>query len=378
MEQYHILVIGCREGLISALERLNIPYSIWNDKRVKKSYRPRLVLIDSIVKNREKIKKNAAYFSRKGITHVIAGTEKSVYPASVLRRLIGARKSKDSVVLRCHDKLLMKSFLMPFGVPMTDFLPYKKGQSGSSIHKKLGEVVVKKRRLSGGRGISFPKTVGEIEALAEKDTYFEKKLEGREGSVESFIQDGKILFSNVTEYLEKTGINLVPSHFDASMMEEMLELNRRVIEALGIEWGMTHLEVFLTSEGIKFGELALRPPGGYIMNLIQLAFGFDAWDSFVKIELGLVVDFPSRPVAFASAHILHPGEGIVTLVRGEKKVCQLENLIEFKLNAKEGDHVEKRVDVGDEVGHILFCCQKKKELLSRIKFVRGNFEIKLK
>ena len=38
------------------------------------------------------------------------------------------------------------------------------------------------------------------------------------------------------------------------------------------------MEVFLGEEGPVFGEIAARPPGGYLMDLIPRAYGFDPWE----------------------------------------------------------------------------------------------------
>ena len=35
--------------------------------------------------------------------------------------------------------------------------------------------------------------------------------------------------------------------------------------------------------GLLFGEIALRPPGGYIMNAMHHAYGFDPWAAFVAM-----------------------------------------------------------------------------------------------
>ena len=67
----------------------------------------------------------------------------------------------------------------------------------------------------------------------------------------------------------------------------VLKLNKMVIEGLNIKWGFTHLEYYMTEEGVLFGEVALRPPGGYIMEVLELVYEQSFWDIFEKVELGL-------------------------------------------------------------------------------------------
>lgn len=52
-------------------------------------------------------------------------------------------------------------------------------------------------------------------------------------------------------------------------------MNHQVIKALNIKWGLTHLEYYGDRNGELFGEIALRPTGGYIMELIKCAYDFD-------------------------------------------------------------------------------------------------------
>ena len=90
---------------------------------------------------------------------------------------------------------------------------------------------------------------------------------------------------NVTEYHRIGHCNLVPAHYSEKELELIHELNRRVIKALKIKWGMTHLEYYLTDEGILFGEVALRPPGGHIMDCMSIAYDVNIWDHFIDVEL---------------------------------------------------------------------------------------------
>jgi len=114
----------------------------------------------------------------------------------------------------------------------------------------------------------------------------EKWIKGKEFSVESFIRNGKIIFRNITEYYELYHLNIVPASLDRGTSKRIYKLNDEVIKKFGINQGMTHFECYLTKDGLIFGEIALRPPGGYLMDLIQTAYGFDPWIELLNIESG--------------------------------------------------------------------------------------------
>jgi biotin carboxylase len=73
---------------------------------------------------------------------------------------------------------------------------------------------------------------------------------------------------------------------------EVLDLHRRVVAALGLRAGVTHLEVFRTQEGPVIGEVAVRPGGMGISRMWWHAFGVDLWEEFVRVSTG---ERPSRP-----------------------------------------------------------------------------------
>ena len=116
---------------------------------------------------------------------------------------------------------------------------------------------------------------------------------------------------------------------------------------------MTHLEVYLTERGPLFGEIALRPPGGYIMNAITHAWDFNPWAAFLAMELGEPFAFPARPVGYAASEVLHPGAGRVRSIRGKTQVLDEQGIREFRLKLKQGDTVAPRAALGQDTGYIV-------------------------
>ena len=145
----------------------------------------------------------------------------------------------------------------------------------------------------------------------------------------------------------------MPAAFDPELERTLLSLNERAIGALGIGWGMTHLEVYLTPRGPLFGEIALRPPGGYIMNALQHAWDFNPWEAFLAMELGEGFQFPEHPACYAAAEVLHPGAGVVLAVRGKSRVLDEEGVQEFRIKVKSGDVIDPRKGLGQDAGYVV-------------------------
>ena len=308
-------------------------------------------LWNSAQKNREQVRKS---FSGQRFTHVIAGTESAVLPAAIARRLVGARQSSTVTGTRCRDKLHMKQHLAGFGIPMTRFLADTASLNPAQVFAELGAPVVRKFRKSfGGKGLTLLERPQDYVPGDHGACILERYIDAPEASVESFIDRANIRFTNITAYQRKGFSNFVPAVLDKALTATILALNERVIAALGITWGMTHLEVYLTKNGPLFGEIALRPPGGYIMNAISHAWDFNPWAAFVAMELGEAFSFPELPSQYAAAEVLYPGAGRISAVKGKSRVLEEQGIREFRLKVKVGERVQARTGLGQDTGYIV-------------------------
>ena len=363
----YILIIGYRQQLAKAIYKLGIPYSIVVEKPLKAMPRG----VDDIV-----ITPFSEIDPERGVeglnlkytpTHVIAGTEGAVFPAAALRRIYSARRSPKTLLIRCTNKTAMKTYLSKHEIPMAGFIVHRKGLSAEEIVKQLGlPVVAKDRENSGGRGMYIARTVEELRPLIRPKRLYEQFLKAAEGSIESFVENGEIIFSSITDYQTTKFVNIVPAAYQSEEIEGIRALNLKVIKALNIKWGLTHLEYYRTSSGELFGEVALRPPGGYIMELIKGAYDFDPWEVFVKLELGLPLEkLPSIASRVCGAVLIHPGEGIVKSISKPDKI-DYPTLSKASIRVKKGDLIKPRYGVSEEVGHCIFSSEKYADLLRDI------------
>jgi len=374
-----VLVVGERRGLSDSLRRRRVDFAVWNDpaRRVNRAqFVHGAPLHSGEVRAREEAHR---ILERHGsFTHVIAGTESAVLPAAVARRVLGARKSIHTTVMRCRDKLLMKRHLAERGVPMTAFVDVGRERTAGEVLAELGgKVVVKDRTSSGGRGIVVVDDEQTLATVRRRGRIAERFVDAREVSVESFVNHHRILFENVTEYVRNGRVNLVPGRLDAGTREAVLALNRRAIEGLRVDWGITHVEMYLAEDGPLFGEIALRPPGGYIMELLELAWGFSAWDAFVAVELDLPVTFPAVASRTAVVSVLHPGPGRIARIDGVEAVRADRRIARLKLKKAAGDDIGERVGVGDDIGYALIDASDPQDALDALALVDGTLNIEL-
>ncbi|TWT28373.1 acetyl-CoA carboxylase biotin carboxylase subunit family protein [Planomicrobium sp. CPCC 101110] len=109
----------------------------------------------------------------------------------------------------------------------------------------------------------------------------ESHLDGQEFSCEAFIHNGEIKFLNITEYVKLGHSNFVPA---SPALEEwrpqIREQIQKLVDSFEIKYGVIHPEYFISHDGtLNFGEVAARVPGGHIFDLIERAYGFNAFQA---------------------------------------------------------------------------------------------------
>ena len=79
--------------------------------------------------------------------------------------------------------------------------------------------------------------------------------------------------------------------------KELLEINRKLLQALGLERGATHAEFIKSTADGKFYflEVASRVGGAYIADVLEAASGINLWREWAKIEISKGQDGKTIP-----------------------------------------------------------------------------------
>ncbi len=380
MARLTILLVGFRTGALQAALALGYRVIVWQEKSIPQRY---LRYIENTITSPfpalshpiaiELCEKLTSY----KLAAVIATTEKAVVVAAKLREQLKLTGTHQEIAIRCHDKWVMKQAAERIGAKLTPYIDLSDTPIATVIEKLGFPMVIKQRCLSGSREIRFIHTWQELTSDAIQQGLAEKLVIGREYSVESFVQDGKILFWNITEYYLPHIISIMPAELPENLFAEIARLNQLIITQFQIKQGMTHLELYHTAEGIIFGEIALRPPGGYLMNLLKLSYGFDAWQAFLCMELGLPFQFSQQALEVSAGWILHPGAGTIQNIKGIKDIKRHPQVKSFKLKVKLGNRVNVRQGTGEDCGYVLLAATKRIELLQSLQYLQQQLIIRL-
>ena len=218
------------------------------------------------------------------IDYIVAPTEKGVLTGGFLRSYLGLPGLPFDQALYLSNKIAMKGRLSDRHIPVAPYLRLDKWQDLSTSGNKLGWPVVIKPAMGAGTMNTFrldaPEDIEKLQAIKLKETFqhlgvpvlLEKYIHMRaEYHCDSVVSKGDIMFEAVSQYTNPVlgtlgslfGSYVLPP--DNPNVTSVIQMNRSVITAIGLQDGVTHLEVFHTDNGYVVGEIACSPGGGGVV-----------------------------------------------------------------------------------------------------------------
>src|SRR5438552_1910728 len=207
-----------------------------------------------------------------------------------------------------RGKLAMSVKARDAGITVPDFVP---AINNDEISEYLNRVpppwVMKPRSDVSAIGIKKLETAEEVwrlieemnqrEILRERASYYllARFIPGEVFHVDSLIDKGRVVFAGVNKYgrpplqVAHGGgayVSQTVPH-DSAEKKKLLEINRRLIKAMGMQTGATHAE-FIKSEAdgnFYFLEIAARVGGAYIADVLEAASGINLWREWARLEV---------------------------------------------------------------------------------------------
>lgn len=386
-----LVLLGYRKKAVEAATRLGFRILLWVEKLPAKMPTQAIesIIVAPFVEHENELdpiilQTLQPYYPIDIVTPLI---ESSVIAAALLREILGLKDHNIELAQRCHNKFLMKSYARAHQIPVADFKWIDDALNVQELIASWGfPIVIKQNDSSGGRYLSIVSTENSLRDALKPGWLAEKWIAASfEGSVESFIVNNEILFSNFTEYYKHYEINIVPGNLPTHLKEKITALNQQIIKAFGIQRGITHMEFFCVDDDVIFGEIAIRPPGGYLMDLISCAYECDAWEIFLQCEQGQIPRLPGPPQYITAAWIIHPGFGKISDVTGLENISAFPGIVEARFNLKEGMICNHRVGSGEEYAHVLLKASTRQQIIHTLEALQNtlaitidaNFDVKL-
>tara|TARA_R110002049_G_scaffold44690_7_gene131003 strand:+ start:1005 stop:2228 length:1224 start_codon:yes stop_codon:yes gene_type:complete len=220
---------------------------------------------------------------------------------------------------------------------------------------------------AGCLGHRVIRTPDEIDAIPDEEfpVLMESHLDGWEFAVEAWVHNGKIRFLNLSEYVTLGYSVFVPGTPELEKLRPLVEKQiEKLIKTFDIEFGFIHPEYFVTSDNEMYlGEVAYRPPGFKVFELLERAYGFNAYQGLVlafdpkTTEEEITAFFP-REVVDAKGHAgcfgVYPRRRVVSQLEIPPETEDHPYFESHELTAPLEEIVTKRTAFGTHWGLVYF------------------------
>lgn len=263
--------------------------------------------------------------SRLWVDRLEATVEAHTMPAAEVREATCIPGTSVRTTWLCRDKPSMKEVLRQAGVPTAASTAADSVEEVRDFVRRVGfPLILKPRAGAGAQGTVRVSTSEELDhalltfgSTGATSIAVEEFVEGHEGFYDTIAVDGEVAHDWTTHYypnvLEAMRHRWISPQFvttnrqaDSPFYDEVRELGRRVIEALGIGTSATHMEWFHGPKGLKFSEIGARPPGVGCWDLYSASNDVDVYREWAHVITHGTPDQPMRRPYSAGIVALRP------------------------------------------------------------------------
>lgn len=241
-----------------------------------------------------------AWIAGKGIDRIVTNWEPLVVLAARLRERHGMPGMSVDVAKGFRDKQLMKERVRAAGLRVPKS---RRTRSDDAIREAAEEIgypmVVKPIDGAGSANTYKVSSRAELEATLPKmrgvpEIICEEYIDGEEFTFDTVCIGGKPAFENVAAYLPKplemrtiqwiSPVIITVKEMYQPKLRPGVELGRKVLGALGMDDGFTHMEWYLTSKGeAVFGEIGARPGGACLVDQMNYTCDIDLFREWANV-----------------------------------------------------------------------------------------------
>lgn len=242
------------------------------------------------------------------VDRIVALEEFDVVIAALTREHLCLPGMSSVTAKSFRDKLSMSVKARDAGMTVPDFVPAINSEEIADYLDRVPPPWVLKprsdvsaigiRKLEDNQEVwSTIEELNQREALRERASYhlLARFIPGEVFHVDSLVDKGRVVFAGVNKYGRPP---LQVAHgggayisqtiaYGSEEQRKLLEINRRLMKAMGLQTGATHAE-FIKSEAdgeFYFLEIAARVGGAYIADVLEAASGVNLWREWARLEV---------------------------------------------------------------------------------------------
>jgi len=165
----------------------------------------------------------------------------------------------------------------------------------------------------------------------DRPALIEEFLTGDEGSYDSVMVDGELVWDSISNYLPTPlevlrnpwmqWVVLLPRDISGPEYVPIRTVAPVALRALGLRTGLTHMEWFRRPDGsVAVSEVGARPPGAQITSMLCYAHDFDLYQAWARLMMDGTFSPPVRQWSAGTVYLRGQGAGHVTAVQGADRL----------------------------------------------------------
>lgn len=269
------------------------------------------------------------------VRRLLAVLEQLQEPVALAREQLGIAGMDVATARNFRDKAQMKSVLRAAGVPCARYALAGSAAEAARFAADIGFPLVVKPPAGAGAKSTF--RLDDSADLAvwlaaappsgDRLALLEEFMTGEEGSYDSVMVDGQIVWDSISSYLPTPlevlrnpwiqWMVLLPRDISGPQYAGIRQIAPTALRALGLHTGLTHLEWFRRPDGtVAVSEVAARPPGAQISSMLCYAHDFDLYAAWAQLMTHGSFAPPDRSWAVGTVFLRGQGTGRVQAVHG--------------------------------------------------------------
>jgi hypothetical protein len=269
------------------------------------------------------------------VQRLLAVLEQLQVPLAQVREHLGVPGMDVVTARNFRDKAQMKTVLRAAGVPCARHRLAGSAADAQSFAAEVGFPLVVKPPAGAGAKSTFrlddrgdlTAWLDTIPPSPDRPALIEEFLTGEEGSYDSVMVDGQVVWDSVSDYLPAPlevlrhpwmqWVVRLPRDIGGPEYKGIRAVAPTALRALGLRTGLTHMEWFRRPDGtVAVSEVGARPPGAQITSMLCYAHDFDLYTAWARLMVDGTFEPPQRKWAAGTVYLRGQGAGQVKATRG--------------------------------------------------------------
>ena len=307
--------------------------------------------VPRILDETDVVERVTAWLRGREVDRVLANWEVMVLTAARLRERFGVPGMTVDTVNGFRDKQLMKERVAAAGLRVPRAVRVRTIAETRTAADQIGFPLIVKPIAGAGSADTY-----RVDDAAALDSVLARMQHVREASCEEFVEGDEYTFdtvsiggvpayANVAQYLPRpldarshewiSPVIITVRDMAQPKLATGIELGRRVLGALGMGEGFTHMEWFRKADGeVVFGEIGCRPGGAHLVDQMNYTSDIDLFRAWARAVCWGTFEAPTARKYNAAI--------IFKRAKGHGRITRIDGLREFL--HRHGDHiVEQRL-----------------------------------